>query len=362
MKNTFGNVLTATLFGESHGKAVGIVIDGLAPGIPVDESQIRLQLSRRRPQGKISTSRQEDDHFTLISGVYNGKTTGTPLCILIPNTAQHSADYPAYGTARPSHADYTGYCKFHGFEDPRGGGHFSGRVTAALVAGGAIVQEALRKRGIAIGTHIKQCSGVIERSFENYSKEIEQLHTASFPALEKEREFIAAIEKVAEAGDSAGALLETVMIGIPSGIGEPWFDSLEGLFSHAVFSIPAVKGVSFGAGFDFASMQGSAANDPFVIKDGSVCTKTNHNGGINGGIANGMPILMQTSVKPTPSIYLKQESVDFIKKENIELKIGGRHDPCIAHRICPVIDAVCAFVIADQVTMRYGIDYWGDAK
>ncbi len=361
MKNTFGNHISVTLYGESHGPSIGVVLDGLAPGMPVDPAAIAAQLDKRRPAGKISTARKETDEFTLESGVFNGLTTGTPLCIRIPNTAQHSKDYRATRSkARPGHADYTAYCKYHGFEDYRGGGHFSGRLTAALVAAAGVLLPALEKKGIQIATHMRRCAGVEDRPFENLAKDFDYLKNSNFPVLsansaEKMR---AEIEKAAAEGDSVGGILETVIVGMPAGVGEPWFDSLEGLLSHGIFSIPAVKGVSFGEGFALADQRGSVANDPFRYEAGTVVTEKNSNGGINGGISNGMPILFQTAVKPTPSIYQMQKTVDFMKGENAELLIEGRHDPCIVHRAAVVVDSICALVLADALTGRYGTDWW----
>ncbi|MBQ4052150.1 MAG: chorismate synthase [Clostridia bacterium] len=362
MKNTFGDHISITLFGESHGKSIGVVLDGLAPGMKVDRDFIGAQLTKRRPAGKISTARQEQDEFTIESGVFNGYTTGTPLCILIPNTAQHSKDYSATRSlARPGHADYTAYCKYHGYEDYRGGGHFSGRVTAGLVAAGGILLPALAQKGIHIATHMASCAGVEDRDFEDLKIDMEKLNQQSFPVLSESAaaRMQAAIEQAATEGDSVGGVLETVITGVPAGVGEPWFDTVEGLLAKGLFSIPAVKGVSFGDGFELAHKRGSTANDSFGYEGGKVVTKTNHNGGINGGISNGMPIVIRTVIKPTPSIYKEQNTVDFVKNENAVLQIQGRHDPCIVHRARVVADSICAMVMADLLTGRYGVDYLG---
>ena len=290
MKNTFGNSISLTLFGESHGEYIGAVLDGLAPGIEIDEDFIRSQLDLRRPAGKISTARREADDLRIVSGAFEGKTTGTPLTVLIPNTAQHSKDYSATrALARPGHADYTAYAKYHGFEDYRGGGHFSGRVTAALVAAGAILISALRNKGIYIGSHIKSCAGVRDRGFMDLSEDIERLNNLSFAVLDdaKGADMRAAIEAAAAEGDSVGGVLETAVIGMPAGIGEPWFDTAEGVISHALFSVPAVKGVQFGSAFEMVDGRGSKYNDSFYISDNEIKTVTNNNAGINGGITNG---------------------------------------------------------------------------
>ncbi len=363
MKNTFGNSLTVTLFGESHGVGIGAVIDGIAPGIPVDEEYIKLRLSMRRPQGNISTSRREPDEFVIESGVFGGYTTGTPICILIPNVSQHSGDYSDIrAKARPGHADYTAYCKYHGFEDYRGGGHFSGRITAALVAAGAIAELALKNKGIHVGCHIKNCAGVEDRDFVNLIEDINTLSDRDFGVLdmEKSNEMQERIEKAKQNLDSVGGTLETAVVGMPAGVGEPWFDTVEGMLSHALFSIPAVKGVEFGDGFRFSEQFGSEANDPFrVDESGNITTTKNSNGGINGGITNGMPIIFRCAVKPTPSIASLQKTVNFIDKENTELEIKGRHDPSIVHRARIVVEAVTALALCDLLTTRYGTDYLG---
>ncbi len=365
MKNTFGNAITLTLFGESHGEYIGAVLDGIASGIKIDRDYINARLSERRPSGKISTSRVEADEFIIASGEFQGYTTGAPLTILIPNTNKKSGDYKSIAeTPRPSHADYTAECKYGGYQDPRGGGHFSGRVTAALVAAGALLRSALLEKNIKIGSHITELHGVADRYFDNIEEDIDLLSGKSFPVFraETEEKMRLEIEKAAERSDSVGGILETAIIGIPAGVGEPWFDSFEGMLAHALFSIPAVKGVEFGAGFAFADMLGSEANDAFAIRDGKVITKTNNNGGINGGITNGMPIIFNTVIKPTPSIFKEQESVNLAKMQNTSLKIEGRHDPAIIHRARAVVEAVSAIVAADLLTVRFGTNYLGAQK
>jgi chorismate synthase len=359
MKNTFGQSVAVTLFGESHGEMIGAVLDGLAPGLPVDADFIRHQLSLRRPQRDgLSTPRVEADDFRIVSGVFEGKTTGTPICILIPNTNIKSGDYQK-GAARPGHADYTAECKYHGFQDWRGGGHFSGRITAALVAAGAIAISALREKGILIGTHIHALAETHDRDFQNTEADIETLADMHFPVLDSEASIRMQerIRAAAADGDSVGGVLETAIIGLPAGIGEPWFDSVESVLSHALFSVPAIKGVEFGAGFGFAKMLGSEANDAIRSENGKVRTLTNQNGGINGGITNGMPILFRCAVKPTPSISKEQESIDLITLENTSLSVHGRHDPAIIHRARVVVDSVTALALCDLIAMRYGTDF-----
>ena len=360
MKNTFGNSISLTLFGESHGAQIGAVLDGLAPGIKVDEDFIRSQLDKRRPVGKISTARHEADQFQIVSGVFEGRTTGTPLTVLIPNTAQLSKDYSATRSlARPGHADYTAYAKYHGYEDYRGGGHFSGRITAALVAAGAILISALREKGIGIGTHIASCGGVADKAFEDIEADIMKLNGLDFAVLDNDRgeKMKAAVESAAAEGDSVGGILETAVIGLPASVGEPWFDTVEGVLSHALFSVPAIKGVQFGDAFEMANGKGSDYNDSYYISENEIKTKTNHNGGINGGITNGMPVIFRCAVKPTPSIFKAQETVDFMRKENSVLELKGRHDPAIIHRARVVVDSVTALAIADLLAMRFGTDW-----
>lgn len=360
MKNTFGQSVALTVFGESHGPAVGAIIDGLAPGLSVNEDFIRHQLDLRRPYGKISTPRVEEDEFEILSGVYNGKTTGTPLCIIIRNKNTQSKDYSELeNKPRPSHADYTGEIKYRGFEDPRGGGHFSGRITAAIVAAGAIVIDALKNKGIIIGTHIKNCGDVSDRDFSDISEDITTLGKEKFAVLDERaaEKMIKKIEKAAEEKDSVGGVLETAISGLPAGVGEPWFDSFESVLSRGLFAVPAVKGVEFGLGFRFAKTTGSLVNDPFTVKNGKIATETNNNGGINGGITNGMPVIFRTAIKPTPSIFREQKTVDMKTGKETTLTLTGRHDPAIFHRARVVVDSISAFAAADLLALRYGTDF-----
>lgn len=360
MKNSFGQSVIITLYGESHGPYIGAVIDGLAPGIPVDKDFIRKRLELRRPSGQISTQRVEKDPFKIISGVHQDVTTGTPISIIIPNSDKRSQDYQMTShLLRPGHADFTAYEKYHGFQDIRGGGHFSGRITASLVAAGAICIYALQKKGVFIGTHIKELAGIEDAEFKNLVEEVQVLQTKKFPVLDDSK-----IEVMEEAIlsakndlDSVGGILETAVIGLPSGLGEPWFDTLESLLAHGLFSVPAVKGVSFGAGFDFARMRGSEANDPLFMDGEDVSFKSNKNGGINGGISNGMPVLFKTVIKPTSSISKPQDTVDILKKEDAVLVIHGRHDPAIVHRAREVVNAMTALTLVDVLAGRFGTDW-----
>lgn len=360
MKNTLGNNVSITLFGESHGAAIGAVLDGIASGIEVDNEFIASQLTLRRPVGAISTPRAETDNFEILSGVFEGKTTGTPICIVIPNENTKSKDYSEIRSkARPGHADFSAFCKYHGFEDYRGGGHFSGRVTAGIVALGAIAISALRKKGIFIGTHISRCAEISDAPFGDLEKNITELNNKAFAVIDdkkaeemKERILNAKLE-----GDSVGGVLETAVIGLPAGVGEPWFDTVEGMLSHALFSIPAIKGVEFGAGFSIADMRGSKANDSFYTENGKVLTDSNNNAGINGGITNGMPVIFRVAVKPTPTISKTQDTVDFINMQDTSLSARGRHDPCIVHRARVVVDSITAIVLCDILAGRYGTDW-----
>ncbi len=363
MKNTFGNNFSVTLFGESHGSGIGAVIDGIAPGVKIDEEYIRHRLTLRRPSGDISTKRQESDNFKILSGVYNGYSTGTPLCIFIENSCQKSKDYgDILAKARPGHADYAAECKYGGYQDARGGGHFSGRVTAALVAAGAIALLALESKGIKIASHISNIAGILDRDFGDFDADYEILKDATFGVLQEDKKetMLKAITDAASEGDSVGGEVETMVCGMPSGVGEPWFDSVESVLSHVLFSVPAVKGVEFGLGFDFANKKGSTANDPFTIKNGEIVTTTNNNGGVNGGITNGMPITFKCAIKPTPSIYKEQDTVNFKEKSQVKLKIEGRHDPCIVHRCRPVIESVTAIALCDLLVTRFGTNYLGE--
>ena len=355
MKNTFGSDLSLTIFGESHGRAVGAVLDGMAAGVPVDESFLAACMDKRRARGDgLSTPRVEADAVQLLSGVVNGHTTGTAIALMIENQNTRSGDY----------------AKTHGFQDARGGGHFSGRVTAALVAGGSIVLAALQRAGIDITTHIARCAGLADTPFAlddpaALAAQVGTLATKTegFAVLDAavEEPMKAAIRAAGAEGDSVGGVLETAILGLPAGIGEPYFDSVESEIAHLAFSIPAVKGIEFGTGFGFAGLRGSEANDAFrMTAEGAVVTATNHNAGINGGIANGMPVVFRTAVKPTPSIYKQQDTVDYIAKKDAQLSIQGRHDPCIVPRAAIVQTCAAALAVGDLLTARYGARWMTD--
>ncbi|MBQ7889130.1 MAG: chorismate synthase [Erysipelotrichaceae bacterium] len=365
MKSSIGQYITVSLFGESHGPAIGCVIDGFPSGMKVDMDFLALQMDKRRAQGSLSTARHEADQVKFISGLKDGLTCGTPICLMIENTSQHSKDYSKMRyIARPGHADYTAEIKYGGFQDARGGGHFSGRMTAPLVAAGALCLQLLKERGIVIGSHLFKMQQIQDESFDSLypEKQIEQCNQKQFSVLNSDAEarMKECIEQARMNQDSVGAVIQTAIAGLPAGIGNPYFHSIESVLSHLIFSIGGVKGVEFGDGFDLIHQYGSSANDSFMIEQGNVVTCSNHNGGINGGISNGMPILIQTAIKPTPSIYKIQKTVDFCKMEEVELTIEGRHDPCIAHRARVVIDSVCAIGLLDLLLSRSSeLDWMG---
>lgn len=363
MSNTFGRHLKITLFGESHGPSIGAILDGLPGGVKIDEEYIASRMQLRRAVGTISTARQEADQVHILSGVKDGYSEGTPIALVIDNSNVHSKDYSSLADlARPGHADYTGHIKYDGFEDPRGGGHFSGRLTAPITASGAIVQHMLAEKGILCGSHIRQLHGIDDLPFDSdhLKEQISQLNQKQFAVLDDmaAKAMQAEIEAARKQLDSVGGILETAVIGLPAGLGEPEFDSIESQLAHGIFSIPAVKGISFGEGFGFAGMKGSQANDAFCIRNGKIETVTNHNGGINGGITNGMPVLFQTVIKPTPSIAQIQDTVNFVTKEETKIAIHGRHDPAIIHRARVVVDSVACLVMADFMMERFGREYF----
>ena len=334
------------IFGESHGPAIGVVLEGVPAGLELDLEQVQKELDRRKPgQGPTTTARKESDLVEVLSGVFEGKTTGAPLAMVIRNTDQHSKDYESIRyTPRPSHGDYAGFIKSRGCLDYRGGGHFSGRLTAPLVAAGAVAKQVLAGRGVQVGAHISSIYGICDAALED-PEELKAVAAKSFPVLNdsKGEEMRQAILEAKEEQDSVGGAIECAVTGLPAGLGAPDFGcNVEGIFSQYLFAVPAVKGIEFGAGVAFSLMRGSEANDPFAVEDGKVVTKTNHAGGINGGITNGMPVTFEVTIRPTPSISLPQESVDLRTGEETEIEIHGRHDPCIVPRAVPVIEAAAA--------------------
>ena len=334
------------IFGESHGPAIGVVLEGVPAGLELDLEQVQRELDRRTPgQDPTATARKESDLVEVLSGVFEGKTTGAPLAMVIHNSDQHSKDYESIRyTPRPSHGDYAGFIKSRGCLDYRGGGHFSGRLTAPLVAAGAVAKQVLAGRGVQVGAHISSIYGICDAALEDPA-ELKAVAEKPFPVLDdgKGEEMRQAILEAKEAQDSVGGAIECAVTGLPAGLGAPDFGcNVEGIFAQYLFAVPAVKGIEFGAGVAFSLMRGSEANDPFAVEDGQVVTKTNHAGGINGGITNGMPVTFEVTIRPTPSISLPQESVDLRTGEETEIEIHGRHDPCIVPRAVPVIEAAAA--------------------
>ncbi len=354
MSGVWGNKIKYSIFGESHGKGVGINIDGLPSGIKLDLDSIIFEMKRRAPgQDDISTTRIEKDEFEIISGYFNERTTGTPLCAIIWNKDTQSKDYAELKTLiRPGHADYTGSVKYSGFNDFRGGGHFSGRLTAPLVFAGAIAKQILKENGIEVGGHINQIAGIYDSPFDivNINSELlKAISESEFPVVNREKgvEMVSAIHNAKRQQDSVGGVVECAILNLPQGLGSPFFDSVESLLAHLLFSIPGVKGVEFGTGFEMTRMSGSDANDEFYMDGDKVKTYTNHNGGILGGITNGMPLVFKVAFKPTPSIGKPQKTIDISKRENTQIRVKGRHDPCIVQRALPVVEATAAMVILD---------------
>jgi chorismate synthase len=355
MKNQWGKNIKVSIFGESHGRGIGALIEGLPAGMVPDDQLISGYLARRAP-GKhkgITTERQESDAVDLLSGIFEGKFTGAPVCAMIWNEDQRSRDYDKIADIpRPGHADYPAYVKFNGHHDYRGGGVFSGRLTAALVYAGALAMQLLNERNIIIATHVLQLHRLCDTKIDPCKPNMQQLidqRNQPFPTiiegLGKQME-----QRVREASatcDSVGGVVEAVVTGIPAGVGEPFFGSVESELSQMLFSIPAIKGIEFGDGFNIVNGYGSEMNDAYHYVEGKIKTKSNHNGGITGGITNSMPIVFKAAVKPTPSISKQQASVDIIEGKDCDLVIKGRHDACIVPRVLPVIEAATALVVLD---------------
>lgn len=344
-----------SIFGESHGPAIGVVLEQVPPGLVLDREAISKEMARRAPgKNPLSTARKEADVPEILSGVFDGKTTGTPLCAIIHNSDHHSKDYAKTRfLARPSHGDYTGFVRYQGCNDYRGGGHFSGRLTAPLVFAGAVAKQLLAQRGITVGAHISQIGTVKDKSFADTQLTptlFQTLSEKAFPTVDDQAgaAMQAEILQAREELDSIGGAIQCAVLGLPVGVGSPDLGcNVEGVLAQHLFAVPAVKGISFGAGFAFASMRGSQANDPFYMDGGQVKTRTNHSGGVNGGISNGMPVLFQVAIRPTPSIGQEQNTINFSTMEDAKLTIQGRHDPCIVHRAVPVIEAAAALAICE---------------
>lgn len=355
MASEFGHNLRVSIFGQSHGTAIGVVMDGLPAGEAVDFAQLQQFLKRRAPgRNDLSTPRKESDRPTFLSGLEQGKTCGTPLCAVIENQDPHSRDYAALAdTPRPGHADYTAFVKWAGQADLRGGGHFSGRLTAPLCVAGGIAKQILARRGVYVGAHLAQIGSAFDEPFPLLPTRelLEQIENKSFPVLDEQagQAMQESIRLAGQSGDSVGGAIECCAIGLAAGLGGPMFDGVENRLAAALFGIPAVKGVEFGTGFACAGMYGSAHNDPFRMQDGRVVTETNHAGGILGGITTGMPLVVRVAIKPTPSIAQPQKTVSLSEQTDTILSISGRHDPCIAPRAVPVVEAVTALVLLDLI-------------
>lgn len=353
MSSYWGNKVKISIFGESHGKGIGVVIDNLPSGEKIDMEQLLMYMGRRAPgKDKTSTPRLEKDFPNIISGVLNDTITGAPLCAVIENTNTRSGDYGnLLDKPRPGHSDYPGYVRYSGFNDIRGGGHFSGRLTAPIVFAGSICRQILERKGIKVASHIYSVGNICDTPFNPIKvddKLINQLNKLAFPVINKdiENDMRDYIENARMKQDSTGGIVECVATGMPVGIGDPMFGGVENVISSIIFGVPAVKGIEFGAGFGITKMYGSESNDQYKYdENGNVVTLTNNNGGITGGITNGMPILFKVALKPTPSISKPQKTVDLTTKENTELIIKGRHDPCIVPRASVVIESALAIAL-----------------
>ena len=353
MSSEFGRTLRVGVFGQSHGAAIGVTVDGLPAGERIDLAELQAFLDRRRPgKSPLSTARKENDVPEFLSGLRDGATCGSPLCAVIYNSDQHSSDYTELADKpRPSHADYTAWVKWGGQADMRGGGHFSGRLTAPLCIAGGIAKQILARHGVFVGAHLAAVGAEDDEAFPLYPTDelfravaAKPFPTISDAAGERMQRLILSAR---EAQDSVGGIVECAAIGLPAGLGDPMFDGIENRLASALFGIPAVKGVEFGAGFDASRLRGSENNDAFRVEDGRIVTETNRAGGILGGITTGMPLTLRVGIKPTPSIGRPQRTVSLARMENTELTIRGRHDPCIAHRAVPVVEAVTACVLLD---------------
>lgn len=356
MSSYLGRNLHVSVFGQSHSPAIGVCVDGLPAGERVDPEELQSFLKRRAPgQTATSTPRKEADEARILCGLVDGVTCGAPLAAVIENTNTRSQDYARLrDVPRPGHADYTAQARYGGFQDVAGGGHFSGRLTAPLCIAGGIALQILARRGIQVSAHIQSIGEIEDRPFDSMGEQAEildRLKAAPFPVLDEKagERMRAAILQARSERDSVGGVVECIAQGLPAGLGDPMFGGMEGRLAAALFGVPAVKGVEFGAGFGAARMRGSEHNDPFALREGRVVTKTNHAGGILGGITTGMPILLRAAFKPTPSIAMEQDSVSLSRMEAEKLVVTGRHDPCIVPRAVPVVEAVTALVLLDAL-------------
>lgn len=356
MGSVYGKNIKVSIFGQSHSEAIGVTIDGLPSGIKIDTEKLAKFMERRAPgRNAQSTKRSEPDKIKFLSGLVNNITCGAPLCAVIENTDVRSSDYDKLkDLPRPSHGDFTGYEKFGGYNDIRGGGHFSARLTAPLCIAGAVCIQWLESEGIFIGSHIYSIADVNDEPLSVTAVSldlIEKIVASPFPVInEKSGErMIEVIENARLDGDSVGGIVECAVIGLPVGLGSPMFDGAENRIASIIFGIPAVRGIEFGLGFEASRLRGSQHNDPFTVKDGRIVTQTNNHGGILGGITSGMPLVFRTAFKPTPSISIQQQTVSLSRMENESLTITGRHDPCVVIRAVPVVEAAAAIAIADMM-------------
>ncbi len=352
MSSVFGNKIRVSIFGQSHGEKIGCVVDGLPAGEEVDLEELRRFLSRRAPGQRGTTPRRETDEPHIVSGLLNGKTCGAPLCVLMDNADTHSGDYDELrDVPRPGHADYPAAVKYRGFQDARGGGHFSARLTAPLCAAGGILLQLLARRGVRVGAHLLSVGDVRDEAFDPLLTDDAVLDRLKegFPVLSPTQgeKMLEKAEEMRSLGDSVGGVIECAVLHLPVGVGGPMFDGLENRISQAVFAIPAVKGIEFGEGFSASHLRGSQNNDPYRVRDGQVKLLSNHAGGILGGLSTGAPLLFRAAFKPTPSIAQPQLSVSLSRMEDRELTIRGRHDPCVALRAVPCVEAAAALALAD---------------
>ncbi len=355
MSSTYGENFKLTIFGQSHGAAIGMTLDGVPAGLPVDLEKLQAFLNRRAPgQNEYSTPRKEADKPEILAGLVDGFTCGAPIAAMIPNTNTRSGDYAELKDCpRPGHADYTAQVKYGGFQDAAGGGHFSGRLTAPLCIAGGMCLQWLENQGIRIGAHIRRIAGVDDDAFSPISPELDSI-CEDFPVLSQEKGMIMRqkIQEAKASGDSVGGIIECAVTGLPAGLGEPMFGTMEGRMAQILYGIPAIKGVEFGSGFGCADLPGSENNDAFTVCDGKIATVTNNCGGILGGITNGMPLILRVAVKPTPSIAKPQQTVSLSRMEETTIHVKGRHDPCIVPRAVPVVEAAVALAIFDAILDR----------
>lgn len=355
MSSTYGEKLKLTIFGQSHGTAIGMCLDGIPAGLSVDFDKLQAFLNRRAPgQNDHSTPRKEADVPEFLAGIVDGYTCGAPIAAMIRNTNTRSGDYSELKDCpRPGHADYTAQIKYGGYQDVAGGGHFSGRLTAPLCIAGGLCKQWLEARGIRIGAHLVNVAGITDDRFDAINPQLD-LVRSDFPVITEEAgvRMQAAIADAKADGDSVGGIIECAVTGLPAGLGDPMFDGMESRIAQIVYGIPAVKGLDFGSGFAGSSLRGSQNNDCYVISGGQITTLTNHAGGILGGITSGMPLIFRVAVKPTPSIAKSQQSISLSKQETVALQVKGRHDPCIAPRAVPVVEAAAAIAIFDAILLQ----------